>query len=109
MRRMKDTATVVAIAAVISGIALPFIVVPLALWNGFVVSTVWNWLAVPAFHAPPLTVPAAIAATLLIGMVTRNPLRPEPKDERKFAVIATVFVAYYAFVFAGAYVLKGFL
>jgi len=40
------------------------------LWSGFVVSVIWGWFVVTAFHAAPLSVPLAIGITILVRTIT---------------------------------------
>ena len=91
-------------------IALLASIVPLTIMNGFFVATVWNWIAVPAFGAPVLTIPTAIGLTLLVTVLNgSNVLRPQPKDERSPTLIFVTLTVYYAVILAFAYVLKGFI
>ena len=80
--------------------------VPLAIANGWLVSTVWNWIAVPAFHAPHLSIPAAIALTMLVGMFHNG----VPPDDKRPASYFLMFAgARFVTTLLGAWILKGFV
>jgi hypothetical protein len=99
-----------AVVGMILGALAGFLIgVPVALANGLFISTVWNWLAVPAFDAPALTIPNAIALTMLVSFIKGDALRPEPKDERETSVKIAAVVVYYASGLLFAYVLRGFV
>lgn len=38
---------------------------PLTVWDGFIVSHLWNWFAVPFFHAPTLSIAFAVGLQCL--------------------------------------------
>ncbi len=39
-------------------------------WQGFVLSIIWGWFIVRAFHAPSLSIPLAIGISLVVSMLT---------------------------------------
>lgn len=41
-----------------------------ALWSGYVLSMIWGWLIVPIFHAPPLSIIAAVSLALVVEFLT---------------------------------------
>jgi len=47
-------------------------------WSGFVLSILWGWFLVPAFHLPQITIPLAIGISLVIGMLTYQVSAQEP-------------------------------
>lgn len=55
-----------------AAIAALVLVVPATVWYGYVLSVLWAWFVVPAFEAPPLSIPYAIGIALLVGMFTRS-------------------------------------
>lgn len=54
-----------------------------AMWKGYVLSILWAWFVVTTFHAPPLTIPAAIGVsyvvTLLVFYRHRTPKNQAPE------------------------------
>lgn len=66
------------IAVLFAAVAMPFAAVPLLVLDGWYVATIWNWIAVPAFGAPVLTVAMGIGSSLIVS-AHRYP-RAEPKE-----------------------------
>ena len=64
---------------VVGCVGMVLALVPLWLYGGWVTSVVWNWFMVPYFGLRPLSVPLAIALTLV---VSRFRPAPEPSTER---------------------------
>jgi hypothetical protein len=58
--------------------AAAIIIVPLAIWNGAVISILWGWFIVP-LGAPPLTVAHAIGVSLLIGFIRHKEWKRTPQ------------------------------
>lgn len=56
-------------------LGIPVFFVLLTLLNGWVLSTIWQWIMVPALNAPPLSIPAAIGLSALLMLA-----RGVPKD-----------------------------
>ena len=101
---MKPIFTIV---AVIFGV---LVVVPVVIARGWLLSTAWGWLAVPAFNAPPLSIPQAIAIGVLYGVVKGTDTnKPEPEKKKGIGEQLAVFVAWYVLTLLFAYVLRGFL
>lgn len=62
-----------AVLKLIGGAALFFIVVPVGIiWDGYVLSILWGWFAVPLFSLPPLTLANGIAVSVVIGFLTHQ-------------------------------------
>ena len=49
--------------------------------RGYVLATLWGWFAVPIFHLPALSIPQAIAASLLIGFLTHQYVPSKDSDK----------------------------
>ena len=58
---MKILGWLVAIAGV-------FVLGPL--WSGYVLSVLWGWFLVPAFHLPQISIALAIGISLVVNMLT---------------------------------------
>lgn len=63
--------------------SIPFIVVGVALWRGYVLSVVWGWVMVTHFGAPLLSIPLAIAVSSLVSMLTHSRAGNQVTDEEK--------------------------
>ena len=48
--------------------AVVIMVLPVALWRGFVLTKLWAWFIVPTFGLPMLTMIPAIGLSLVVGM-----------------------------------------
>jgi len=44
----------------------------MALWRGWVASTLWAWLIVPTFAVPQMPVPTAVGAMLIIAIASHT-------------------------------------
>jgi ABC-type phosphate transport system permease subunit len=56
------------------------LIIPSCLWNGFVLSKLWLWIAVPIFGVRPLGIAQAIAVSVLVAFFLSRPNRT--KDTR---------------------------
>ena len=56
------------------GVLVVFLIiyVPLVLWNAFVMTKIWSWLIIPAWHVDPISVSQAIGVSILVGMLTHK-------------------------------------
>jgi len=64
-------------------VALFGIIVLALLLRGFVVGTLWNWFAVPLFALPVVTIPQALAISLVVGTLTEQYKDHKiPEDEK---------------------------
>lgn len=68
------------IGAIILIPVMVVMIVPMALWRGYVLSILWGWFIVPTFGAPALSLVAAIGLSLVVGMFTAH-LSSKKKDE----------------------------
>lgn len=79
------TASVAALCIAIIGfvVAIAAAIGLSALLNGYVLSKLWAWFIVTTFHAPPLSLPAAIGLALVVSYLTYQhadtPKNPESK------------------------------
>lgn len=49
------------------------LMVPGAMWSGYVLSVLWGWFIVPTFEGiPALSIPAAIGIASVVGYLTRG-------------------------------------
>lgn len=56
------------------------VVVAAAILEGWVLSVVWSWFAVPIFALPTITIPQGIGIALLIGLLTKQYVPQKDKD-----------------------------
>ena len=71
------------------------LVVPFAIWEGFVVSTLWRWYAVPQFDVSPLSITAAIGLGLLTTCLVPGHIEKDRLDEAQaLRVLAHTFLRY---------------
>lgn len=86
--------------ALIGAVVVVLIVVGLlssvyAIWQGWVLSILWGWFAVPIFHLPRISVSAAIGIALIFGVLTHQQ-HTTPKNQtagEKTASALTPFIA----------------
>ncbi len=56
------------------------------IWMGYVLSTLWTWFVVPAFHTHPISIALAIGLSLVMGMfMSRYSPDEEGKEKKHFA------------------------
>lgn len=85
------------------------------IWSGYVLSVMWNWFLVPAFHMPQISVALAIGITMLVRMITYNPSYEKEKKKEsgelaKALTNAVVFsLLYPLLVLAVAYIVHQFV
>ncbi len=41
-------------------------------WEGWVLSVLWRWFAVPVFHLPPITISVGVGLALIAGLLTHQ-------------------------------------
>lgn len=55
-------------------VALWILLLPLSsIWYGFVLSIMWGWFVVPAFHVAGLSIVLAIGVSMAVRMITSTP------------------------------------
>lgn len=66
-------------------------IIPLSIiWNGYVLSIVWDWFIVETFKAPNLSIPIAIGIQAIIGFITyKSETTKEKTDETIFLIAVT--------------------
>ena len=94
-------------------VALAIIIVfgiPLMVWNGFVLATLWGWFIVPYFEAPALTVAMAVGITLVAGLFTGRYRPGKSDDALRHTVHIIIFSAGYRAIALGmGWIVTGFL
>jgi hypothetical protein len=66
-----------------------------AVMNGWALSVMWGWFVVPTFGVPPLSIPAAIGFSMVVGMLTRQ---TSTNSSEKETTVSQVGVVAYAIV-----------
>lgn len=83
-----------------------------AVLNGWFICTVWNWIAVPAFHAPHLTIPAAVGLACLASAIRPYHATATNKNESAgdaWTDLAGWYIGHYGIGLLIAYIVKGML
>ncbi len=44
-----------------------------SIWYGYVLSVMWGWFVVKAFHVPSISIPLAIGLSSVVGMFKNQP------------------------------------
>lgn len=57
------------------------IVVYATILNGWALAKLWSWFIVKTFELPPLSIPAAIGLSIVVGYLTHQLDTKENKDE----------------------------
>lgn len=91
---------------IVGGLTVPFAVLAYAsMWNGFLVSILWDWFVIGLFDVPAIGVAQAIGLSLVVGAFT---VKFKKNDGESIAeVCARVFVM--APVFCGCMLITGFV
>ena len=66
---------------------------PLTIWFGYVLSILWVWFIIPAFHVQPLTIPLAIGVALTVRYIIMSSSQIQPVkegDEIKNLITGTI-------------------
>lgn len=72
-------------------VALMALMVPAAMWSGWVLTKLWAWFLVPTFGAPVLPIAAAIGIAALVSFITyQSPVRPAKMEGLIEAFLATL-------------------
>lgn len=50
-------------------------------FDGYVLSVLWKWFAVPVFHLPALAIPYAIGISIIMSLLTHQEVPAEKKDD----------------------------
>ena len=72
---------ILAVAGILVGV--PFIWLPFALLNGWVLTRLWMWFAVEPYRLPQISIWTAMAITLAFRQLTYT----YAKDDRKFSIV----------------------
>lgn len=75
-----------------------FVIVFSAIFDGFVLSVLWGWFIVPAFHVSQLTLPLAIGVSMVVAMLTNRTAgnsREQEKDKKDIGetLLSSFFIA----------------
>jgi hypothetical protein len=87
----------------IIGFMVLFIVSPI--WYGYVLSILWGWFILPAFHTPQISIPLAIGISIVVRMFTYTNSSDQSDKSSKFsekfalAIAISFFLPLYALVF----------
>lgn len=66
------------------------VVALLPVWNGYVLSIIWGWFAVPIFNAPPLSIPSAIGISIIAGYLTKQYISASNDSFGKIALFSVI-------------------
>ncbi len=83
------------------------LMIPLCIWSGFVLATMWGWFIVP-FGMPPLAIAHAVGLTLLIAWARAPKMDRSKEVELPFRDIGVGFLAS-LFVLGAGWVAKSFM
>lgn len=109
MKKDNDASSAAA-ALLLVALGLPMLMTIGFFWSGYVLSVVWGWFAVPLFHLPPLSIPAAIGVSLVIGFLTNHRTGNEAKnDDVQWYTLLGYSLARGLFVLGIGYVVKGLM
>lgn len=59
--------------------------------RAWVMTVIWGWFVVPAFHMPELTIATALGLTILVGMFTHH---LQDKKEEKADIAQSIIKAF---------------
>ena len=80
----------------IVGAITPFIVIPHALLDGWVLQKLWGWFIVPVFGLPALSLAAAIGIGMTASYITHHSqVRPKETQEGKAAVASMLWELFF--------------
>lgn len=97
------------ILIVITGVTIGLVVILLiTIWQGFVISRLWQWFIVPLFEVKGLSIPQAIGLALFAGMFTNE--SSSGKDDESNAkwikvlikLFAPLIIGWIVYQFAGS-------
>ena len=72
-------------------LALLALMVPAAIWSGWVLAQLWGWFMVPTFDAPDLPIAAAIGISALVSFITyQTPARPKETEGMTSTFVAAL-------------------
>jgi len=85
------------------------LVVLSSIWSGFVLSIVWEWFMVPAFHLPQLSVALAIGISLTIRMVVAQYYEDSKDADKEVTKAISSAIVYPLIVLIFGYVVHQFV
>lgn len=65
---------------------IALMVIPVALWRGYVLSVLWGWFIVPTFNAPAIGVVTAMGISLVVGMFAYHRSQKTKEGEKDTTV-----------------------
>ena len=69
------------------------LMIPFALWRGYVLSIIWGWHIVPVFGLPAISVATGWGISVIVGFLTYQlPLDFKQSDELDYAVFGISIV-----------------
>lgn len=87
----------------------PILVVLLGLFDGWVLSKLWNWFVVPIFGLKVLTVLEAWGLGLLIGIVKYSSSDKPPKGGQELSIAFGSKIATFLLILLIGYCLKSYM
>jgi hypothetical protein len=66
---------------VLGALAIPTLIAAAVVVDGYVLSVLWGWFVVPAFHIPALTIPYAIGVSMVAASLTNHRNGKEAEKE----------------------------
>jgi len=76
---MEDSEKGALVAGILFVPMLVVITLVFTIWDGWVLSVLWRWFAVPIFHLPSITISTAIGIALICGLLTHQ-YQVDPKE-----------------------------
>ena len=62
-------------------------------WDGYVLSILWRWFAVPLFHLPVLTIAQAIGVSVIVALLTKQYVPSKKGDDTDWGALMYPFFA----------------
>lgn len=77
-----------------------FIAVFGSLFSGFVLTILWAWFIVPAFHVVQITIPQAIGISLVVGMLAPRASSSSDDKEKKKDPVDSLVTSFFVVLLA---------
>ncbi len=71
-------------------VSIPLLIAVAAAANGYVLSILWGWFIVTTFHAPALSIPAAIGISMVVSYLTATYNDAKDPDRKWFGPLVYV-------------------
>lgn len=106
MKNENQLSTIIfGLIGAVTSVAALLILLPIL--SGWVLSVLWGWFIVPAFHLPALSIPAAIGVSLIAGKLTHQ-FQHEPENAKPWKVLAFGILSPFMTLAMG-YVVRSFM